>query len=224
VTTTAAQLVAERASQRRVQGGERLVEQEQRRLDGERAAQRHALALATGELAGIAPLEAAEAEALNDVGHPTGPLHARTVAQPESDVVGHREVREQRVALEHVADTALLRRHVDPGVSIEQDTPSEGDPTGVRPDQSGQALQRQRLAGSRGTEQHGHAVAGAPGHVEREAGQPLRQPYLQAGHRGAAHAARAPNRPAASRTMQDTSVSTMTRTSASPDSPVCTAV
>jgi hypothetical protein len=41
-----AQLVTQRPAQRRVQRGERLVEQQQRRLDRQRTAQRHPLALA----------------------------------------------------------------------------------------------------------------------------------------------------------------------------------
>jgi hypothetical protein len=47
------ELVAQRLAQLGVQVGQRLVEQQQRRLDDQRAGQREALLLATGELGGL---------------------------------------------------------------------------------------------------------------------------------------------------------------------------
>jgi hypothetical protein len=47
-------LLAQRDADLDVQRGERLVEQQDLRLNGERASQRHALLLAAGELVGIA--------------------------------------------------------------------------------------------------------------------------------------------------------------------------
>ncbi len=55
-------LVAEQQPRLLVERGERLVHQQDFRLGGERAGERHALAHAAGEFAGIAVLEAVEAD------------------------------------------------------------------------------------------------------------------------------------------------------------------
>src|SRR5205823_8130672 len=60
----AREIFAQRMTQRRVERRERLVEQQQRRLRRERAAERDALALAAGQLGGMPTLEAAEADPL----------------------------------------------------------------------------------------------------------------------------------------------------------------
>ena len=63
-----------------VEGAERLVEKQHLRLLGERAGERHALALAAGELARIAPgelLELDEAQHLADAGRDLGPSATR---------------------------------------------------------------------------------------------------------------------------------------------------
>ena len=126
---------------------------------------------------------------------------------------------EQRVALEDVAHPPLLRRHVDAGRGVEQHPAVDDDPAAIRPRQPGEALQGQRLARSRGAEQHGDAVAGVPRDVQREARQPPRQ-----GHREPrAHDGLAPRRLATSSTAHESIVRTITRTVASPPSPVCTA-
>ena len=47
-------------------------------------------------------------------------------AQPEGDVLAHRHVLEQRVALEHEPQPALLRRQVGDVVGAEQMVPASG--------------------------------------------------------------------------------------------------
>src|SRR5918994_6015711 len=78
--------------------------------------------------AGRAPLQALELHQGQGLGDPPPGLALVDVleAQPEGDVVGHAQEREQRVALEHGVDLALVRRgpdHVDP---VEQDAPVGG--------------------------------------------------------------------------------------------------
>ena len=65
-----AQLVAQRAPQRGVKRRERLVQQEQRRIDRQRPPERDALPLPARELRRVARLETSEAEALDDLGAP----------------------------------------------------------------------------------------------------------------------------------------------------------
>ena len=71
-----AQLVLHLLAQLEVERAERLVEQQHARAVDERAGERHALALAAGELAGTAVLVAAEAHHLERLGHPRPALVA----------------------------------------------------------------------------------------------------------------------------------------------------
>ena len=135
-----AQLVAQGPAQRHVERGERLVEQEQRGVDGERAAERHALALTARELGGSPRFEAAEAEPLDDFRHLPLPRGTRLVAQTEPDVLRDVEMRKQRVALEDVADAAPLRRQIGAGGGVEEDTVVEHDAAGVGAHEAGQTL------------------------------------------------------------------------------------
>ena len=129
-------------------------------------------------------------------------------------------MREERISLEHIADAALLRRHVDAAIGVEQDAAVQGDAPGVGADEPGQALEREALARAGRPEQHADALARAPFDVERETGQALAQADLEA----LAHAARAARRPETTSTAQDSAVSTPTRSTASPASPTWTAV
>ncbi len=96
----------------RVERAEGLVQQQHARLDGERAGQGHALALAAGELRRVAVAEAGqlhEAEQLLDARLDLR-LRPLADAQAERDVLEHRHVLERGVVLEDEADVAALRR------------------------------------------------------------------------------------------------------------------
>ncbi len=216
----AAQLVAQRLAQRQVERGERLVEQEQGGIGGERAAEGHPLALAARQLARVPLREGLEAEARQHLVFPTAPLAPAAVAEAEAHVAAHGEVREERVALEDVADPSALGPHVDPLPRIEEHLAVHHDAARVGTHEPGQALERERLARARGPEQGGDAGARAPLDVEGEPGQGLVHRNLEP----ARHAVRAPRRLAAISTTHESAVSTATRATASPLSPVCTAV
>ena len=96
-----------------VERAERLVEQQDLGLDGQRAGERHALALAAGELGRVARLVAVEADDLQQLVDLRRDLGLRPLAdaQAEGDVVAHGHVLERGVVLEDEADAALLRRH-----------------------------------------------------------------------------------------------------------------
>ena len=105
-----AHLVAHPAAQRRVEVRERLVEQHDRR-DPARAHARSRPAAArrpTARAAGAAPLSR-EADELEHLAR-RAPAAPAAVAHAVADVRGDREVREQRVVLEHDADAPLLGR------------------------------------------------------------------------------------------------------------------
>ena len=134
-------------------------------------------------------------------------------------------MREEGVTLEDIAQTAPLGRHVDPGIAVEEHLAADDDAPVVRPDEPGEALKRQGLAGPGGAEERHDLVAPVPVDLEGERGQSLDHPHLEiAGGWTRAHCARAPSRPAATSTRQDSAVRRPTRTSAWSLSPVCTAV
>ncbi len=107
----------------------RLVEQQNLRALRQRARQRHALALAAGQLIGPAraePLELDEREHLLDPGGDRL-LRQPVLAQAECDVPGNGEVGKQRVALEHHVDGTPMRRDRRDVLSGEQHAAFVGD-------------------------------------------------------------------------------------------------
>ncbi|MNZ99257.1 hypothetical protein D3C78_1185750 [compost metagenome] len=102
-----ADLMAEAPAQLHVEVGEWLVEQQQLRLGGQCAGQGHTLLLAAGQLVRVAFAEPAKLDQFEHFGHDL--LLLRVLADAECDVLGDRQVREQRIVLEHHADPAFLR-------------------------------------------------------------------------------------------------------------------
>ena len=107
-----AQPLAELRAHPRVEGPERLVEEQHGRLDRERAGEPHPLPLPAGELRRVALRERLQLDELEQLGDALLDLGLRPLAdlQAEGDVVVHGHVLEGRVVLEDEADAALLRR------------------------------------------------------------------------------------------------------------------
>ena len=127
-----------------VQRAERLVHQDHRRLEHDRPGQRHALLLPAGQLGRLArgvAVELHHGQRAADLFVPLGPADAAG-AQRKGDVLGHRHVRKQRVALEHHRDAALVRRHAGE-VAL-----AHHEPAGIRLLEPGQHHQQRRLAGT----------------------------------------------------------------------------
>src|SRR5204862_974886 len=137
------QLAPDLATRVRVEGGERLVEQQDGGVGRQSTCEGHPLALAARELARLRVREGGEAEALEQ------PVLA---PPPELDVLAHRQVREEGVVLEDEADRTLLRRQVDaahrvePGVPVDRDRAARGLEPRDRPQQG-------RLPGARGSDE-----------------------------------------------------------------------
>ncbi len=96
-----------------VQGGKRLIEQEDPRLDRQGPRQGHALLLAAGHLVGVLGRFGSEPDQLQ-LFHgpgPTGLARHLAHAQPEGHVLPSRHVGEEAVALEHHAHVAPLGRN-----------------------------------------------------------------------------------------------------------------
>ena len=94
-----------------VEGRQRLVEEQDLRLDRERPGERDALLLAARQLARVAVALVGQVDQLEQLADPLADLVLRPLAdlQAEADVVGDGHVREQRVRLEDHPDVALVR-------------------------------------------------------------------------------------------------------------------
>ena len=151
-----AQPLAQLGAHLGVERAERLVEQQHLRLDRERAGERHALALAAGELVGVALLVAGEPDDLEQLVDARGDPVLRLLADlhPERDVVAHGHVLERGVVLEHEADPAPLRRH--PGGVVAADH----DRAGVRLLQPRDDAQQRGLAGAARAQQRRERAVG----------------------------------------------------------------
>ena len=106
---------AHRHPQLGVEVGQRLVEEEDARLAHDGAADRHALALAAGELRGAAVEQRVETQKLRrgvDLALDLGTRGA-DVFEAERHVLAHGHVRVQRIGLEHHGEPAIRGRHVD---------------------------------------------------------------------------------------------------------------
>ena len=91
---------------------QRFVEQQHARADDDRAGERDALLLAAGELAGELLLVSGETDLRQHVADALPDLGGGEIAhaQPVRDILEDRQMREQRIVLEHEADVALVRR------------------------------------------------------------------------------------------------------------------
>ena len=129
--------------------GERLVEQQQPRLDDERARQRHALLLAAGELARQAMLEPAKLDLIENLADAAASLVAPAFAKQQAvaDVVHHAEMGEQRVVLEDDAEVALVRWRGQDADAVRANVAAVGV------DEPRDAAQRRRLAAAGRTKQ-----------------------------------------------------------------------
>jgi hypothetical protein len=138
-----------------VEVGQRLVEQDDRRVVDQRPGDRHPLLLAAGQLVRIAVGEVGQAEVLQRRLDAAADFGLGHLAQDQrvGDVVEHRLVRPQRVGLEDQAELAFFGRDVDVGGGIVDRPAGDGDAALVRLLQAGDGAQQGRLAGARGAEQ-----------------------------------------------------------------------
>src|SRR5450830_1238676 len=142
-------LLAQVFANPRIEGRQRLIEQQQAWTGDQGAGQGHALALAAGQLVRVARGEVVQFHQLEG-------FHDALVAvvgidllhlQAEGDVLFHGHVGEQRVALEHHADRAFLRAQRDDVLVVEEYLAA------VHRGQAGDAAQQGGLAATGRAEQ-----------------------------------------------------------------------
>ncbi len=121
-SNSAAEVLEQAVAKPAVERAERLVEEEHARLGRERAGERDALLLAARERSHRAPLEAGEADEVEQLACPRCDSLGRVAAhpQPESDVAGDVAVGEERVILEDETDPAPVRGHCCEIGAVEQ--------------------------------------------------------------------------------------------------------
>ena len=115
-------------AQLQVQRRQGFVEKQHLRLGGECPGQGHALLLAARQLAGLARghrVQFHQRQHAGGAGRDLG-LGAALHFQPETHVLGHRQMREQGIALEHRVDGPTVRRQVGDVLPVEQDLPAGG--------------------------------------------------------------------------------------------------
>jgi hypothetical protein len=163
-----------------VERAQRLVHQQDARVEHDRPRDRHALLLAAGELLRIAAFVTAQLHEVEHALHLRPPRRAADAAllQGEADILGHRQMREQRVALEHHADVAAIGWQGGDRLRVDEDL------AGARPLEPGDQHQRGRLAGAGGAEEGDELACGD---VEVEGGDGAVRP-VAFGDAGEPHA------------------------------------
>ena len=154
-------------AQLRVEVGKRLVQQHDLRIGDNGARQRDALLLSAGEVARIDLFHAVQAGVLERHFHALDHLRLRHLAhaQREGHVFKDVHVRPYRERLEHHAQPALLRRHIQV-LALDADGPAaQVDFAVAQILESGDHAQRGRLAAAAGT-QEGEAFALFDGQIE----------------------------------------------------------
>src|SRR5262249_29421435 len=144
------EIAAGACAQFRIEVGQRLIEKEHGWLAHECASQRHALTLTAGKLAGAPVGEVANAEELRcplDLSLDLGALHALR-AQWEGDVVPHRQMWIETIALKHHRYAAGAWRDLVDRLAMDEDMAR-----GLLFQPSDDAKQS-RLAASRRAKQH----------------------------------------------------------------------
>ena len=188
------EVVAEQLSHDRplghVEGGHRLVEEEETRLGGQRPGQGHPLGLATGEAADAMVRDVADAQPVEPVLRHGRRLRSRRPASAGSEGhVGQRiEVGEQEMLLEDQPARSLLRGYQHAAGGIVEHAAVEDDPSAGERQHAGEGPQQGRLAGSVRT-QHRHHLAVR--HVEVDVLVELGEPHLDVGRQ--AHRRTAPS-------------------------------
>ncbi len=135
-----------------IEVGERLVEEQDRRLDHQRTGKRDTLLLPAAELRRVAVLEALQADRRQNL--VDARLLSRAVecgvAETEGDVLQHRHVRPYGVVLKDHAHAPPLRRHA--ARRRGQHLAADRDRAGVGREETGEEAERRRLATAGGAE------------------------------------------------------------------------
>jgi hypothetical protein len=148
-----------------VERGQRLVHQQQARVDGQGTGDADPLAFATREQIGFAVEQMADAQQLDGLIE-TDPLRAGDALQAVAQVAHHREMGKQAGLLEHVADGPLVRWH--PAGGVLPHLAIDGEPSLRGTLQPGNAAQQRGFTRAGVPEQRSDAPTGQARSTSRE--------------------------------------------------------
>lgn len=138
-----------------VEGGERLVEQEQAWARRESAGNGDALAFSAGEARWFAVAERLSVDEGEYFVDAVAAFGGRQMAQAEGDVFRHRAVRKERGALRNKADVAAARRDEDATCGVEKRQAIERDAALLRGGEPGEDAEEGAFASGGGPEEDG---------------------------------------------------------------------
>ena len=159
VADEAAEFAAEGQGHALVKSGEGFVQEESFGPADEGAGQGGALGLATGDPGGAAVGQVEDAEGSELVVDSLIARGAGKVEDAVGDVFGNGEVGEERVALDDVAEAAVVGRDVEAGCGVEYRAVVDGDAAAVRSEEAGYCFEREGLAGAGLAEEDGDSGA-----------------------------------------------------------------
>lgn len=129
-----------------VQTGQWFVQQEYPRFCNQGAADGNALTLATGQVGWSATQQRPQLKQFNDT------IKLASLTLPGAGTIGqvcaYAQMRKQATILEHVANFAVARRHIDAFGPIQHDAIIENDPPTLHIEKSGDGIEYRGLAGA----------------------------------------------------------------------------
>src|SRR5215468_4477472 len=123
----APQVIEDQSLGRRIERGQRLVEQQYARIGDQRARERDALPFAARNFAGAPQAQFANTERVENRAYTLLAFIALQMIEAVAYVALDGEVRKQGKVLEYVADAALRDRNVCSGVRVEEDSRTDAD-------------------------------------------------------------------------------------------------
>ena len=162
-----------------VQGGQRLVRQDQARGGQQGAPDGHAAALSAGQGSGAAGQQRADAQHLHHAIQIGRGGVARREPPAIEQVLADRQMREQPPLLEDIAKAAAVGGQVAPQGAVGQDPVIDRDPPRIRSQQARDRVHDRGLARTGWPEQHRQPRGGVERHVQVEPGKPVGQADLQ---------------------------------------------
>jgi len=156
------------APQRRIEAGERLVEEQDAGAGDECSSERNALLFAPGEFPGPAGKKILDAKTLCDVVRAFALFGSGNLVEAVADILFHGEMREESERLKDVGQFAALRRKRVIAGGVKENFFAEADLAGVGPLQACNAIEQRGFARAGRAEQHGEAWRISGGDVQDE--------------------------------------------------------
>ncbi len=131
-----------------VQSRQRFVQKQQSRSGRQCASQRHPLPLAAGQASRLSLFQVFRSKQVEHFADPASAFIAAEMANSESDVLMHTQVRKERGLLCDETDVPAARGHEDIALGVEQSLPFHHNPSMVRAGEPGENAEDAALTGA----------------------------------------------------------------------------